>query len=76
MVSKVEMQRYVAIDPVALLLPTDAYIDYTNWKHPHEPATAALQKVAKQMTVEQKKAAVVQATRYKEYADAVLKTMG
>jgi len=76
MPGKNEMTPYVAIDPVALLLPTEAYIMYTNWKHPNEPANIVLEKVSKQMTVNQKAAACVQAKRYKGYADAVLKTMG
>jgi hypothetical protein len=76
MVSKIEMQHYVAIDPIALLLPTDVYIDYTNWKHPNEPAITALGKVAKKMTAQQKNVACVQAKRYMEYAEAVLKIMG
>lgn len=62
---------FVAIDPVALLLSEKAYLIYVEMKHPHEPLTETFAKVAKQMTVADRKAVLANVRALTELANAV-----
>ena len=62
---------YAAIDPLALLLPTDIYLIITELKHPHEPAVALIERAVAQMPAEAKRATLARARMMTEYANAV-----
>ena len=64
------MHIYAAIDPMALILPTAAYLRYVELKHPNEPAIAALTETLKHMSAEERKFMVANAKRVAEYAQA------
>lgn len=67
---------YAAIDPLALLFPTDVYLILMEIRHPHEPLTAQLEEVVKRMSPEQKAYAHARVRTLTEYAGAVSKALG
>ncbi len=62
---------FAAIDPVALLLSERAYLIYVEMKHPHEPITETLAKVAKELTPAERKAVLSSVREFTEIANAV-----
>jgi hypothetical protein len=67
--------RYVAIDRLALLLPSRIYDIYTELHHPHEPAFANLNEAVKSITSEETKFVQAQVRAFREYADGLEKAM-
>jgi hypothetical protein len=66
---------YVAIDPAALLLPTDAYLRYVEKVHPHEPVLNGLAEATR--TVSEKEATTVRARiqSFKAYIETIEKAL-
>ncbi|HEX2914007.1 MAG TPA: hypothetical protein VH186_24595 [Chloroflexia bacterium] len=64
-----------AIDPLALLFPSDVYIKIVEMLHPHVPLIAVVEEVVKSLPVEEKKAVINRAKRLIEYGDAVQKVV-
>ncbi len=62
---------FAAIDPVAMLLSERAYLIYVEMKHPHEPITETLAKVAKELTPAERKAVLTSVRGFTEIANAV-----
>jgi len=65
------MSRYfhdVAIDPLALLLPTAIYVKLVEKLHPHEPVRAAVEQAMRSLSTEEKAAVVARARLLGEYA--------
>ena len=58
------MSRYienVAIDPLALLLPSRIYVIIAEKDHPHEPVRVAVEKAMESLNAEEKAAVVARA---------------
>jgi hypothetical protein len=68
--------EYVAIDPLALLLPTSIYLILQEKINPHQPAVAALSEVAKAMTPEQRAFVQSRIRTLNTYTAAMQEAMG
>ncbi len=56
------MNKYVvAIDPWALLLPSEVYQKWVEGKHPHVPSLAEVQRVVRAMPARQRSAMLARA---------------
>jgi hypothetical protein len=65
------MSRYfedVAIDPLALLLPSRIYVIIAEKEHPHEPVRVALEQAMKTLNAEEKAAVIKRARLLGGYA--------
>jgi hypothetical protein len=67
---------YAAIDPLALLFPTDVYLAITEIRHPNEPLTAHLAEGVKRMSPEQKAYVHTRIRILAEYTEMVSKALG
>ena len=65
----------IAIDPLALIFPTQVYLILMEKIHPHEPAIAAIQEVAKTMSNADKQFVLARAKMLEEYAQAAKKAL-
>ena len=63
--------EYLAIDPMALFLPTKAYLIWVEIHHPHEPAISKVGEVVKTLNFEEKKFALARARALIAYGRAV-----
>jgi hypothetical protein len=70
------MSFYTAIDPLALLFPTDIYLRIMENLHPHVPMTAHLDEIAKRMSPEQRAYVHTRIRILTEYTEAVSKAVG
>lgn len=61
----------VAIDPLALLLPSRIYVVFAEKEHPHEPARAAVERALRPLNAKQKSAVAARARILAEYAKLV-----
>ena len=50
----INIHDYVAIDPLALLLPSDVYVKWVEKLHPHVPKVAEIQGLVHSMTPEER----------------------
>ena len=66
----------VAIDPVALILPTRWYLIYVEIHHPREPAVDAMAKVFAQMSPVERNTAVQRAKTLELYCQATREIAG
>ena len=66
---------YAAIDPMALILSSKAYLIWVEIHHPHVPKVAEIQEVLRSMTPEEQKAALHQAQTLANYAKTVEEAM-
>lgn len=64
-----------AIDPMALILPTSAYLIWVEIHHPHEPALSKVAQVVKTLKPEEKKFALAKANAMAAYANAVVEAL-
>ena len=62
---------FVAIDPLALLLPSSVYVKIIELIHPHVPKVAEIQAATKGMTAEEKAFVVARAENLAAHAKAV-----
>jgi hypothetical protein len=62
--------KYVAVDPMALILEGKALDIWYEFKHPHEPKVAEIQRVLRSMTPEEQKATLNRAKDLANYAKA------
>jgi hypothetical protein len=65
------MKRYVedvAVDPLALLLPTSVYLKFVEKDHPREPARVAVEQAMRGLNAEEKAVVVARARLIGEYA--------
>ena len=67
--------KYVAIDPMALILEGKALDIWYEFKHPHEPKVAKIQEVLRSMTPEEQKATLNRAKDLANYAKAEEKVL-
>jgi FG-GAP repeat len=67
--------KYVAIDPMALILDGKALDIWYEFKHPHEPKVAEIQRVLPSMTPEEQKATLNRANDLANYAKAEEKVL-
>ena len=63
--------KYAAIDPMALILSTKAYLIWVEIHHPHEPALPKVAQVIKTLSHEEKKFALARAKAMIAYGKAV-----
>ena len=63
--------HYQAIDPMALLLSSQAYYIWTQIHHPHVPSVGEIAKGLASLSEEEKKATLQRAKLLAEYAEAV-----
>jgi hypothetical protein len=63
--------EYVAIDPLALLLPNRIYVITAEKLHPHVPKVAEIQEAMSDMTPEERTFVVARARALGAYAKAV-----
>jgi hypothetical protein len=68
--------EFVAIDPLALIFPTSVYLILVEKLHPHEPVTAHLGEVVKQMNAEQRASVQARIRTLNAYTGAVEKALG
>lgn len=73
---RIMINFYAAIDPLAMLLPSDIYQHLVEKLHPHEPATAHLAETMKRMSPEQRVYVQTRIRIFTEYAGAVSKALG
>jgi hypothetical protein len=67
--------RYVAIDPLALLLPSRIYDIITELRHPHEPALTNLNAAVKSITADEARFVHARIQAFREYADGIEKAL-
>ena len=67
----VNVESKVAIDPLAVLLPTRVYLILVEIKHPHVPKVAEIRQAVKAMTPAERKAALSRVTPWEDAAKAV-----
>lgn len=67
---------FVAIDPLAVMLPTKVYLAIIEKLHPNEPPIRALESAMATLNASEKREAVANAMRVAEYANAVIKAAG
>jgi hypothetical protein len=67
--------KYVAVDPMALILEGKALDIWYEFKHPHEPKVAEIQQVLRSMTPEEQKATLNRAKDLANYAKAEEKVL-
>jgi len=65
------VNNYVAIDPLALLLPSSVYVRLVEKFHPHVPKVAEVLEAAKGMTAEERASAISQARNLAAHAKVV-----
>jgi hypothetical protein len=70
------VNEFVAIDPLALILPSSVYQRLVEKFHPHEPPTAHLSEVLKQLTPQEATFVKSRIRTFKEYTAAVEKAIG
>lgn len=63
---------YAAIDPMALILSTDAYLKWVEIHHPREPALPKVAEVVKSLNADEKKVALARAKVLIAYGKAVV----
>jgi FG-GAP repeat len=68
--------KYVAIDPMALILKGKALDIWYEIHHPHEPKVAEIQRVLRSMTPEEQKATLNRARTLENYAKAEERMVG
>lgn len=68
--------EYVAIDPLAVLLPSSVYVRLVEKFHPHVPSVAEIQEAAKGMSAEQRAMTLSQARNIAAQAKAVQEAIG
>ena len=68
--------QYLAIDPLALLLSSEAYVRLVEKLHPHVPKVSELQEVVRSMTPEEKAFALARARAFIAYSKAVEEALG
>jgi predicted DNA-binding transcriptional regulator YafY len=59
--------NYAAIDPMAMLLPNDVYLNWIEIHHPHLPSVSELKQIMETLTPDEKKALVVKAKSLAKY---------
>ena len=64
---------FVAIDPLAVMLPTKVYLALMEKLHPNEPPIRAIESVMSTLTASERSEAAANARRVAEYANAVIK---
>lgn len=62
---------YTAIDPLAIIFPSAVYVRLAEKLHPHLPAIAEIQEVAKGMSPEERRFVLTRARTLSAYAKAV-----
>ncbi len=67
---------FAAIDPMALILPTNAYLIWLEIHHPHVPAIDDIRKVFERMTKEERAVAVARARSLAAFGKAVEEVAG
>lgn len=67
---------YAAIDPLAMLFPSDIYQHLVEKLHPNEPPIAHLAEIVKRMSPEQKVYVQTRIRILTEYTGAVSKALG
>lgn len=65
------VHQYVAIDPLALLLPSDVYIRLIEKNHPHVPLVSIAQEVVRSMSPEEKAFALSRAKTFVAYGKTI-----
>jgi hypothetical protein len=68
--------EYVAIDPLAVLLPSAVYVRLIEKFHPHVPSIAEIQAAAKGMTADERALTLNQARNLAAQAKAVQEAIG
>ncbi len=68
----VNIDNYKAIDPMALILSGQAYLNWVEMHHPHVPSLEELSGLVKTMKEDEKKIALAQAKSFKAYGEAVI----
>jgi hypothetical protein len=66
----------VAIDPLALLLPSRIYVIIAEKQHPHEPALAVLEEAMRDMSAAEKTFVTARARALAEYSRLVEQAAG
>jgi hypothetical protein len=67
--------KYAAIDPMALVLSTRAYLIWVEIHHPNEPALSKVSEVARALNPEEKKFALARAKDLVAYGKAVVESL-
>jgi predicted HAD superfamily Cof-like phosphohydrolase len=65
------MVVYAAIDPMAMILSSAAYLRWIEWKHPHVPKVEEIAEFLRAMTPDEKEVAVSRAKSLAAYGKAV-----
>jgi hypothetical protein len=63
--------NFVAIDPLALILPTSIYLIFVEKLHPHTPVDSVLNEVLRGATAEEKSFIATRVASLNEYTAAV-----
>ena len=70
------VSEFVAIDPLALILPTSVYLKFVEKLHPNEPVLANLADVLKHLTPQEKAFVQARVRTLSAYTTAVEKAVG
>ena len=65
------MFDYLAIDPLALHLPSEVYIRWIEKLHPHVPKVSEIQEVVRSMTQEEKAFTLARAKTLAAYSKVI-----
>lgn len=65
------LTEFLAIDPLALLLPSSVYVKIIDKLHPHVPKVADIKESARALSAEEKRVALVRAQQIAAYAKVV-----
>jgi hypothetical protein len=71
-----DLSNFVAIDPLALLLPSRAYVIVAEKLHPHVPKLADLREGVATLNVEERKFVLARARTLAAYAKAIEEALG
>jgi hypothetical protein len=66
------LEQYTAIDPMALILSSDAYQKWVEIHYPHVPKTSELDQIVKELTAEERMKAVSNARKLTAYCKAFM----
>jgi hypothetical protein len=67
----VNLSEFLAIDPLALVLPSSVYVKLVEKLHPHVPSIAEIREAARALGAEERRFAVARAQQIAAYAKVV-----
>lgn len=67
----VNLSEFLAIDPLALVLPSTVYVNLVEKLHPHVPKVAEIKDAARSLSAEERRFAVARAQQIAAYAKVV-----